>query len=249
MKIKDIYRFLDKLCPFNTAQDFDNVGLLIGDMDSEVSKAIVALDCTRTVADLAIENGAQLIITHHPLIFEGLKSIPLSSLYADLIKHNISVISAHTNLDIAVRGVNDCLAQALKLKGCEKLLCEDGFSLTVGETERPMAAEEFADYIARCLNTVVRFSAGGNIKKVAVCGGAGGEFADYAFSCGADAFVTGEAKHHQLLSAAEKGKALIDCGHFASEDVVIEPLTAILRDNLANIQFIPCHNSAIKNRG
>ncbi len=250
MTVKDIYSYLDKLCPFSTAQDFDNVGLLIGDMNSPVTKALVALDCTNEVIELAKSAGAQLIITHHPVIFDGLKSISFDSIYARLIKSGISVISAHTNLDIAGKGVNDCLAEALCFKYPQKLFLNDGFAITVGELEKAISADELADNISKALGFSVRYADGKNkIKKVAVCGGAGGEFGEFAFLNGADAFITGEAKHHQMLNAAALGKTMLEGGHFATEDVVIEPLAALLQNEFKETKFITCHNSAIKTRG
>ena len=128
MTVNDIYSFLNEFAPFDTACDFDNAGLLIGAKDAEVDKCIIALDCTEAVVDEAIQKGAQLIITHHPVIFSGLKSVLADSLVYRLIENNISVISAHTNLDIADGGVNDCLAKALGLKDVKKIVCDDGFS-------------------------------------------------------------------------------------------------------------------------
>ncbi|MEG2429898.1 MAG: Nif3-like dinuclear metal center hexameric protein, partial [Oscillospiraceae bacterium] len=117
MNVSDFYNEINKLAPFETAMSFDNCGLLIGNPNQTVKNCIFALDITNNVIDSAIEKQAQLIITHHPVIFDRLANIPENSVVYRLIQNNISVISAHTNLDIAKNGVNDTLA---KLCGLEK---------------------------------------------------------------------------------------------------------------------------------
>ena len=149
MTVNDIYSFLNEFAPFDTACDFDNAGLLIGGKDAEVVKFIVALDCTEAVVDEAIQKGAQLIITHHPVIFSGLKSVLADSLVYRLIENNVSVISAHTNLDIADGGVNDCLAKALELNDVKKIVCDDGFSFKCGQLNDVLTPEAFAKYVGK----------------------------------------------------------------------------------------------------
>lgn len=247
MKVKDIYDFLDKFCPFNTALDFDNAGLLIGDENSEVRAAVIALDCTEHAVNTALSRGANLIITHHPVIFDGLKSIPARSIPARLIKNNINVISAHTNLDIAESGVNDCLCEALGLKNIKTFEAADGFLLRSGELEYPLSSEEFALYIKEKLNFAPRYVAAANkIKKIGVCSGGGGEYLTDAVKEHCDAFLTGEIKHHTLLSAYTFGIGAFDCGHFATEDVVIEPLAEALRGAFPDTEFFTDRFSAIR---
>ena len=130
MTVNDIYKFLNNLFPTDTACDFDNVGLLIGDKDAEVNKAIIALDCTNEVVKTAIENGCELIITHHPIIFSPLKSILADSIQYKLINSGISVISMHTNLDTAENsGVNTCLCNALGIQNQKPYIASDGYAL------------------------------------------------------------------------------------------------------------------------
>ena len=144
MTVNDIYAYLNEFCPFDTACDFDNVGLLVGDKNANVTKAIIALDCTLDAVNQAIETGAELIITHHPIIFSPLKSVTAESTVYRLIKNNISVISAHTNLDIAYGGVNDCLAATLNLRDVENVVGDDGFSFRKGVLQKEYTPEEFA---------------------------------------------------------------------------------------------------------
>ena len=121
MLVNDVFSFLDELAPFSYAMDFDNSGLLVGDPAQPVKKILVALDCTASVVQLAKESGAQLIVTHHPVIFSPIQSVTAESIVYQLVSSGISVICAHTNLDLARDGVNDQLAQRLGLKCVEGL--------------------------------------------------------------------------------------------------------------------------------
>ncbi|MBQ0083951.1 MAG: Nif3-like dinuclear metal center hexameric protein [Clostridiales bacterium] len=247
MKVKDIYCYLDEICPFKTALDFDNAGLLIGDMNSDVTRAIVTLDCTADTLRLAEKEKAELIITHHPVIFEGIKKIEADGLLAGLIKGGISVISAHTNLDIAAGGVNDCLCDTLGLLKVKEAIGENGYSFRFGILKKPLSPEEFAEFLKEKLKFSPRFVCGKNdIKKVAVCGGAGADCLNDAINIGCDAFVTSEVKHHVFLEAYAKGMSLFDCGHFATEDVVIEPLSIRLKNKFEAVSFITEHGSNIR---
>lgn len=246
MTVNDIYLFLNELCPFDTASDFDNAGLLIGDKNATVTKAVIALDCTESAINKAIDTGAQLIITHHPVIFGGIKNVLSDSIVYRLIKNGISVISAHTNLDIADGGVNDCLAKALGLTEIQKIVCDDGFSFRIGALGREYSPADFAKYAGEKLNFSPRFTVGKKaVGRVAVCGGSGGDMLANAVSAGADAYLTADVKHNVFIEAANIGITLIDCGHFSTEDVVIEPLKKALCDKFSDILFITDHNSVI----
>lgn len=113
--VRDIYRVMDQMAPFSLSMDFDNTGLLVGDEDAEVTGVLLALDCTSAVLEEAQKKGANLILTHHPIIFKGIKSVRADSVVYQAIRRGVHVISAHTNLDIAQGGVNDCLAHQLGL--------------------------------------------------------------------------------------------------------------------------------------
>ena len=246
MTVNDIYAYLNEFCPFDTACDFDNVGLLVGDKNATVTKAVIALDCTLDAVNQAIETGAELIITHHPVIFSPLKSVTAESIVYRLIKNNISVISAHTNLDVADGGVNDCLAATLNLCDVETVVADDGFTFRKGVLDTECTPDEFALYVKNALNFSPRFTVGqGKIKTVAVCGGSGGDMLYDALNAGADALVTAEVKHHVFLDAADIGFTLIDCGHFNTEDVVVKPLKNLLSKKFPDITFTTNHKSYI----
>ncbi len=247
MKVKDIYSFLDKLYPFNTACDFDNVGLLIGDKNADVTKIVVALDCTVDTVEFAKENGAELIITHHPVIFGGIKAVTGQTATYKAVKSAISVISAHTNLDIASSGVNDTLCDALDLTDVEKYVCYDGFAIKKGSLKTEMTAAELAEYAAKKLGANARFTdSGKKIKTVAVCSGSGSDFLDDAINSGADAYISSEIKHNIFVEAAEKGFSVFDLGHFATERIIVEKLVNVLKDEFPKTEILPYEKDIVK---
>ena len=132
--VSDIFNFLNSRCPIDTACDFDNVGILVGDETKEVKSIVVALDCDKTAVDKAISVGADLIVTHHPVIFEPLKAVREGDIVYRLISNNISVISMHTNLDVAESGVSDTLCRVLELSDIEPFVAEDGFCIRKAKT-------------------------------------------------------------------------------------------------------------------
>ena len=246
MRVKDIYRFLDTLFPFSSACEFDNVGLLIGQSEKEVKTAVIALDCTDKVIDTAIKNKAELIITHHPVIFDPLKSITNEDIALRLIKNGISVISAHTNMDMGDGGVNDCLADALDIKNTEKLICSDGFIIRQGNLKTKMTADEFAIFAEDKLGLKPRYNRAKNaVSRVVLCSGSGGETLREAINIGADALITADVKHHIFLEAEHRGISVFDCGHFHTENVVVGPLTEKLIGQFPEIHFIKETDSII----
>lgn len=226
MKNIELLNILNQWCPKDTAASYDNVGFLVGDKNQEITKVLVALDCTSKVIKEAEKIGANLIVTHHPIIWAPLKNVTEESRVYKLIKSGISVISCHTNLDVANGGVNDILAQKLELEKVQILDNMDGdFASRFGELKKALTPEEFALYVKEKLSTAVRFSIGKTpIKKVAVCGGAGSEMLIPSILSGCDALVTADIKHSTFITAEEKGLTLIDAGHFDTENMVTIPL-------------------------
>lgn len=246
MKINDIYAFLQELYPVNSACDFDNVGLLIGDGETEVMNVLIALDCTKKTFEAAKNQNCQLIITHHPVIFSPLKNLLKGSIPFELVKNGIAIISMHTNLDMGDGGVNDCLCKALELSNVTSVIADNGFIIKSGVIS-PVSADGFADRIKKVLGGSVKYVDGGKkIEKVLVCSGSGGEFIETAIKENFDALVTAEVKHHQMLTAAYNGISLFDAGHFNTEDIVIEPLKSLLEKQFSEIHFSACHISDIK---
>ena len=257
MPVNDVFSFLDGLAPFSYAMDFDNSGLLIGDPLQPVQKILVALDCTTSVIQAAKESGARLIVTHHPVIFDPIKSVIAGSVPYRLASAGISVICAHTNLDLARGGVNDALARRLGLgclEGLTPIPCTDREGNAVTEylgrisfLPSPMEPQDFALFVKERLGASVRFTPGCRpVHRVAVCGGAGADCLDNAIWSGADALVTSEVKHHIFLYAAQQGITLVDAGHFHTEDVVIEPLAQRLREQFPETEVLTWHLTEIQ---
>ncbi len=247
MTVKEIFDFLNEKFPVETACDFDNPGILVGDPNSEVSKAIVALDCTPDVIKTAKNSGCQLIITHHPIIFEPLKKVLADSLVYMLIKSGISVISMHTNLDVGIGGVNDALCDMLELKNVQKVEAGDGYLLNSGLLSPVLSADELALYIKKKLGGAVKYvGCDKKIEKVLVCSGSGGSYLQDAVRLGCEALITADVKHNVFLDAQRLNIALYDAGHFNTEDVITEPLKSLLEQNISTVEFTVCHISKIK---
>ena len=217
--VGDILTWLDGIAPFDTAEGFDNVGLLIGDPAVAVSKVVFTLDLSEKTVDEAVAMGAELIITHHPVIFSPLRRInyaaPFGRMLVKLAGANISVIAAHTNWDKAPQGVGDTLANLLNLTEITAL---DDF-VRLGVLEKPMTATAFAALMTEKLGFAPRWYGDADrlLRKVAVAGGSYGEGYELALNAGADAFVSGEVKHHEILDAVAQGLIIYDGGHHATE--------------------------------
>ena len=239
--VKCIYDFLDKIAPFESAMDFDNCGILVGDKNRFVKRVILALDITTDVVYEAQKMNAELIISHHPVIFKGIKNLEFNTPISLLCKFGISAICAHTNLDLAKEGVNFHLAKKIGLENLSSLAIENGCSLgLIGDLFSSLNCKEFAETVKEkldCNGVRYTFKTDCKINKVAVCSGTGGEFVELAKNLGADVFVTGEIKHSQILKANEIGLMVVDAGHFKTENVVIKPLAKILQKKFAHIEF------------
>ncbi len=248
MKVKEMLQFLYTVAPKELACDFDNVGLLVGNEESEIKGILVSLDCFDEVIDRAEDLGANLIVTHHPIIFEGLKSVTADSLIYKLIQKNISVISMHTNLDQTDGGVNDALCDALGLYDVETVAANDGFLIRKGFLDSPEDPYDLARNIKEALGGNVKFTAGDrDITTVAVCSGSGGNYLLDVVSLGADAFVTADIKHHMFLEAARLGISLYDAGHFNTEDPIVSVLCRDIMGAFPEIEVSECHFSKIEN--
>ena len=220
--VKEIYNFIDGFAPFNTAEKWDNSGLLVGDTDKKVEKILFALDITSDVIKQATEQNADLIITHHPVIFKPIYSVPKNSLVYEIIENGLSIICAHTNYDIAVGGVNDILCDAVGFRNYIK--CND-VPLNIGVFDGEISADEFASSIKELLGGTVRYNNGSkSLKKIAVCSGSGSDYLADARDYGCDALLTGDGSHHGFLDADEYGMSLICAGHFETEILAVKPL-------------------------
>lgn len=219
MKVSQIVDWLNGIAPFDTAEGFDNVGLLLGDPDVQVRTVLFGLDLTEEMAREAERLGAELIVTHHPFIFHAIKRIdytsPQGRILRLLMQRRVNVIAAHTNWDQAVGGVSDTLAATL---GLLHITSVDPY-IRIGSLPAPLSAESMAEQIRDALHASPRCYPASDrpISRVAVAGGAYGEGYEAALAAGADAYVVGEIAHHEILDAHARGLIVYDAGHSPTE--------------------------------
>ena len=240
MKVQDILNIIDNFAPFSLAYEWDNVGLMCGKKDTEVKGICICLDASKEAIQKAIDNGCNVLLTHHPFIFRKIGNLNLDSYFGEMaamaIKNDISIISAHTNIDKAKEGINQKLAEILNLKNIKILEEDEKYSSCgmgrYGTLEKEMTFCEFSSYINKKLNTPLR--AIGNpdaiIKTVAVGGGSCIEDAAIALSKGCDVFVTGDVKYHEALDFMREGICIIDAGHYSTEICVLDVFSDMLKD-------------------
>lgn len=237
-----IYDVLNVLAPVHYQMDFDNAGFLVGDRSSEVETVVVALDITDAVIEEAIALNAELIVSHHPLLFHPLRNVRAEDLVGRkvlaLAKQGISAICMHTNLDIADGGVNDALMHTLNAEITGLLepagTDDQGQPLgcgRIGRLRTPMLLNDFLKELTERLHVSgLRYSDGRKpVQKLAVCGGSGGNMLELAYEAGCDTFVTADIKYDRFLAAKELGVNLIDADHFCTENVVIPILADAIR--------------------
>lgn len=230
-KVKDVYNFIDSIAPFEMQCEWDNSGLLVGDPECSVKKIGVVLDLTNEAIEKAKNIGADLIVSHHPVIFKPCRNFLSGNPAFELAKRGISAICAHTSLDCAKGGVNDALANALDFKNAIPF-SDDGETSMLRVAEIPeTSGEELAKCVAKKLSTGVRLAdSGKTIRKVALCGGAGGDFIKEVAALGCNAFITGDASHHVFLDSLDLGLTLIAAGHFETENPVVEVIANKLKE-------------------
>ncbi len=250
MIVRDVLEVLHGFAPSYMKYDWDNEGLLCGSLTQPVRKILVALDPFPHVCREAKEVGADLLVTHHPLIFRAPKSVTDQDLVGQsilyLAANGISAVNAHTNLDCCPGGVNDVLARTLGLEEisvpCPMGQDEAGRPyglLRMGLTkEQPL--EQFLAFVKKQLGTpVLRYADGGSpVHRVAVGGGACGDSYDEALAAGCDTLVTADIKYNQFWEAQALGLNLIDAGHFYTENPVCPVLAQILRDKLPHVEVL-----------
>ncbi len=244
MTVNDILYCLTEVAPLSWQEDYDNAGLQVGDLNAVVTKALIALDVTEALVDEAVAKSCDLIVSHHPLIFRGLKHLTpatdVERAVVKAVKHDIAILSMHTNLDNSYLGVSRVLAERLGLvnlhilqpSSCEPERCGAGM---MGTFEVPMDEEAFLDLVAdRIGSPCIRHSAltGKRIKTVALCGGSGSPFIADAVKNHADAYLTADIKYHDFF--APDGILLVDGGHFETEQFTKELIKGIIQKKIPN---------------
>lgn len=234
--VNDILNFMESLAPQARKQSWDNVGLLCGRPSKEVKRILIALDPFEAVADEAIRRQADLILTHHPLIFQPVYAVTdqtsVGRTLMKLLCSDIAAINAHTNLDIAPDGVNDCLAKALGLQDISVIDPVDidsngrAWGLLRAGTTTEQSLDSFLQYIKDALHCPqLRYASGGkSVHRVAVGGGACADEFLSAIQAGCDTFVTSDVKYNQFWDAHDSGLNIIDAGHFYTENPVCQLL-------------------------
>lgn len=243
--VSELIQWIDAYAPFRLAAQWDHCGLQVGSPAAEVSRVLVALDVSSRTLDEAIRLECQCVVTHHPLIFRPMQAVREDqypgALVARAIRSCVSLIAAHTNLDIAREGTNDKLCALMGLVSLSPLDPEgvregDSGQLglgRVGELPESLSLAALARELQRVLgDSKVRVvgSPERPIRRVAVCTGSGGSLLEVALASGVDAFVTGDLKYHEAQRAQEENLSLIDVGHFASEHLIVHPLTVYLAE-------------------
>ena len=243
MQCKEIMQVIEAAYPRSAALDFDNVGLLAGRAGKEVNRVYLALDATDAVIDRAIEAGADMLITHHPLIFSPMKRVTdedfIGRRVVKLIQSDIAYYAMHTNYDVL--GMATLSEKILGIKNSQVLdvtMCEDGNEEgigRVGDLEKPMTLEECCVYVKHKLklgSLKVFGDMNGIVSRLAVSPGSGKSAVAPAIAKGADVLVTGDIGHHDGLDAVEQGLAVIDAGHYGTEYIFIDDMKHFLEDKL-----------------
>ncbi len=243
VSVADIVEVMEGLAPSGLAESWDNPGLQAGNKKWPVKHIWVALDPLPLVVTAAIKDKADLLITHHPLIFHPIKSIDFSSPLGRIIlkaaNHKLSIFSSHTNLDSVQGGINDILAAKIGLKNLKVLGLkkddekQEGIG-RIGELNKAMTLKSLVGMVKEKFKLgYIKFTGDADlpVERVALCSGSGGSMMDDFFRSGAQAYITGDIGYHGALDAKNRGLGLIDLGHFASEHIIVKELAErLLRD-------------------
>lgn len=258
VKVQDIIEKIEAFSPKQLAESWDNVGLQLGSVAQDVTRILVTLDVTPSVVSEAIDKKVDMIISHHPFIFGGIKTLHADTYDAQvlvpLIKHGIALYAAHTNMDNAQGGMNDWLCAELGLPQGEPLEVQGTYALNgkqlpygtgrIAELEQPVLFEHFLQRVDDVLLTkgIKYHKQHETVKRVAICGGAGSDFYQLAIAHHADVYITGDVSYHKAQEMAQYGLSLIDAGHYI-EHVFCDKITHMIQEwshaNHWEIQVIP----------
>ena len=237
-KVKDVTRVIEEFAPLSIQEGWDNSGLCVGSPEAPVTSVLLGLDCTEELVDEAVACGADMIVTHHPLIFSGLKKISpedqTGAAVIKAIKAGISVYAAHTSADKVIAGVSGAMAARLGLENVT-ILDEDGEGTglgVVGDLPEPVSAEEAVALVKerfslRSMRTSRPLE--GKISRVAMCGGSGGSLIKAAMASGAQLYISGDISYHNFFT--REGFMVMDIGHYESEIEIVDILFSLLRKN------------------
>jgi len=238
MKVKDIIKVIEDFAPLSIQEGWDNSGLCVGSPEDEVTSVLLALDCTPELVDEAVACGADMIVTHHPLIFSGLKKISPDDMVGKAvmkaIKAGISIYAAHTSADKVLEGVSGAMAARLGLSNVS-VLDEDGEGTglgAVGDLPQPMTADQATAFVKeRFALKVMKTSrpSDGMISRVAMCGGSGGSLIKAARKAGAQLYISGDISYHNFFTSDDF--MIMDIGHYESEIEIVDILFSLIKKN------------------
>ena len=249
MKIKEVVNALERFAPLPLQEDYDNAGLQVGLTEAEVSGALLCLDVTEEVIDEALEKGCNLVVSHHPLIFRPLRRVAgenqVQRCVIKALRHGVVIVSMHTNIDNAVGGVNYKIAEKMGLHNVELLAPKNvmdinGGSGVVGCLEQPMSAMDFVQMLkerfgVECVQANQLLQR--DIRRVALCGGAGSFLLNDALVQNADAFVTGEMHYHEFFGYEQQIQICV-IGHYQSEQFTNEIFKSIIEEQCAGVRCV-----------
>lgn len=245
ISVNDVASFLDEYAPASLAEDWDNVGLLVGDRQQQVTKVMTCLTVTPTTASEAIRSQADLVVVHHPLPFRAVKRLTSETaegrLLLDLIAARVAIYSAHTAFDSAREGINQQLAEGLQLSDVAPLVAQTQVPLGAGRygnLPQPLALKELAQKVKTFLeieNVQLVGASDQKLRRIAIACGSGGELLEPALAAGCECLVTGEMRFHGCLAAEANNLSLVLAGHFASERFGLEQLANVLAAQFPNL--------------
>lgn len=233
VKVKDISKRIEEFAPKELAYSWDNTGLITGNPEKKVKKVFITLDLFKETVDEAVQNDVDMIISHHPILFKGIKAVDYNSqqgyILRELIKNDIAVYASHTSMDCAKGGINDVLAEKLGIVNIQIIEKNEDFPDCglgrIGKIKNRVTLREYAEFVKKALNTPFVRVCGDMSKKIETVGVGGGACDDLipdAIKMGADVFVTADMKYHIAAESVEEQLAVIDAGHYPTEVFVTE---------------------------
>ena len=250
MKVKDIIRVIEAFAPLSIQEGWDNSGLCVGSPEDEVTSVLLALDCTPELVDEAVSCGADMIVTHHPLIFSGLKKISPDDMIGEAVikavRSGISIYAAHTNADKVLEGVSGAMAAKLGLVNVT-VLDEDGEGTglgAVGDLPQPMTAEQAVRLVKEKFSLKAMKTSRpseGMISRVAMCGGSGGSLIKAAQKAGAQLYISGDISYHNFFTSDDF--MIMDIGHYESEIEIVDILFSLIKKNFPTFAVRIAQNS------
>ncbi len=250
MQVHEVINIIESVAPLSIQEGWDNSGLQIGVREAEVASVLLCIDITEAILNEAIQKNCQLIISHHPLLFRGLKTIqgatPQERCVMRAIQHGIAIYSSHTSIDCALHGVSGRMAEKLGIQSYQILSpTAEGVGLgVIGTLPQPVAFTTLLEQVKTAFHTpVIRYTQPikQTIQTIAFCGGAGSEFAETAIQAGADVYISADFKYHEFQQALDQ-IAIMDIGHFESEQYTKEIFQELLLQAAPQLSVILADN-------